>query len=366
MKTLPALLVIILLAAGCVAPAAGPAALPPQTLPGADLTSGQATLPEHITALLEKKAAAIASSKRLRLDKDFSVLDASLGDLNGDGQSDLAVVVERMEDGSPGRRFIVVLLNDGNGGFTAAHTNSTLILDHTSGGVFGDPYEGIAIANGRLLIKHYGGSNFRWSFQTEFQYLNGRFRLVRLTRQDMYTGTGNGEETVCDFVANTVQRSSYSAVDDNESTLLYSGKLKEKAIYLFDTADFDTILKHCEIPFLPSLGYYRFDRFSAPLDLRVTASEALDRVKKQYFPDYKKVLIPWAPSNREAYSKLLFYTVPEYYYQGAGGTLTYFELDIDDANETIGSVVHTILHGAGVSGTFYKVDDASGKVKTLP
>ena len=52
---------------------------------------------------------------------------------------------------------------------------------------------------------------------------------------------------------------------------------------------------------------------------------------EEHYPDFKKSDMPWTKENRENYSKLLFYEVPDYYYLGETGTLTYSSYDYEDS-----------------------------------
>jgi hypothetical protein len=44
------------------------------------------------------------------------------------------------------------------------------VLCYNCGGVFGDPYEGLAIKNGYFSVEHYGGSSWRWTRIITFKY----------------------------------------------------------------------------------------------------------------------------------------------------------------------------------------------------
>ncbi len=36
--------------------------------------------------------------------------------------------------------------------------------------MFGEPYNGIEIDSGTFIVKHYGGSRFRWTYDYVFEY----------------------------------------------------------------------------------------------------------------------------------------------------------------------------------------------------
>ncbi|HRD54252.1 MAG TPA: hypothetical protein PKY96_16560 [Flavobacteriales bacterium] len=62
------------------------------------------------------------------------------------------LLYERMSDG----RRVLQMRND------------SIILCRTCGGVFGEPYEGIEFKDDTLLIRHYGGSSWRWAIMQWF------------------------------------------------------------------------------------------------------------------------------------------------------------------------------------------------------
>ncbi len=106
--------------------------------------------------------------------------DVTFGDLNGDGAEDMAVTgvsevseedAEQTEFGDTYRK-IYVLLRDGEDSFFAAEPVETLAS--WMGGIYGDPYQGICISDGKLVEETYGGSNWRWGYRHVYAYENGR------------------------------------------------------------------------------------------------------------------------------------------------------------------------------------------------
>lgn len=299
------------------------------------------------------------SGNPVYLTEDSRVILAAAGDLSGDGNDDLAIVVEffaKEEDGYGyaeggfGPRHIYILLGNADGDYTVFTKSESLILPHWMGGPFGDPLENVVIEDGVLRIIHYGGSSSRWGYDMRFAYDGGPLALVYMAEISFSTLTANGERTNCDFTNHRIER--YSSDGD----FLYGGELVSE-IYLFDAAAFDEIADCGRIPFLPYLDqdHYRFDRFDKPADLNLSASQALDMVMAERYPDFEKVYIPWTRENRDNYSKLLFYEVPDYYYQGAAGTMAHFCLEIDEDNFR---AVHTVIYRSPDSEKteFYYVD----------
>ena len=42
----------------------------------------------------------------------------------------------------------------------------------------GDPFEGIEIKNGILIINHWGGSSWKWSLSDKYRFQNNQFQLI--------------------------------------------------------------------------------------------------------------------------------------------------------------------------------------------
>ena len=123
--------------------------------------------------------------------KGYDTLAVAKGDLNKDKRDDLVLVlrpdwelseIEITEDSARMEpRLLIVLLNSGEG-FKVAGKSQGAVLCESCGGVFGDPFSGIEINNGVLLIHHYGGSSWRWSSTHKFRYQQTEFVLIGETK----------------------------------------------------------------------------------------------------------------------------------------------------------------------------------------
>lgn len=102
--------------------------------------------------------------------------DMVKGDLDGDGIADLAVTAPdetANEEYGDGRK-IYLFLGQADGSFQILTTIDT--MGAGCGGIYGDPYDGILITDGRLVVKVYGGSNWRWGYTDIYQYENGEMK----------------------------------------------------------------------------------------------------------------------------------------------------------------------------------------------
>jgi hypothetical protein len=217
------------------------------------------------------------SANPVYLSEDSRVILANVGDLTGDGKNDLAVVVEFDSD----QRHIYILLENTDGSYTVANKSESLILERTMGGPFGDPLESVSIEDGILNIKHFGGSSGRWSYNMQFAYENGHLILVKMGVLGYSTHTINGAETIFDFTGRRVERYSWSGGNESwDGLLLFSDELPDE-IYLFDNLTFDEAEAFNHLPFLPYFEHYEFDRFDRPLELKISAAQALDMIMSE-------------------------------------------------------------------------------------
>jgi hypothetical protein len=104
-------------------------------------------------------------------------------DLNGDGRPDAAFVISNGGDASDSnvvKHVLILALRGSDGKLHRSVVNDAAVLDGDEGGVFGDPFQGLSIARGVVVIQHYGGSRDRWSFTHKYRYQNGQWELIGL------------------------------------------------------------------------------------------------------------------------------------------------------------------------------------------
>jgi hypothetical protein len=105
------------------------------------------------------------------------------GDLNGDGRPDVALALgppkeDVLNDETFPPRLLVVLWRTAAGGYRLATVARGALLCMGCGGVHGDPFEGLEITKGVLLVYHYGGSSWRWTLTARFRYQQGDFYQI--------------------------------------------------------------------------------------------------------------------------------------------------------------------------------------------
>ena len=111
------------------------------------------------------------------------------GDLNGDNRPDAAIVIATGAQGYDERagrplfikRALVLALRATDSSLRRSAASDSAVLDGNEGGVMGDPFEGISIERGAVVIQHYGGSRNRWTYTHRYRHQEGGWWLIGLT-----------------------------------------------------------------------------------------------------------------------------------------------------------------------------------------
>lgn len=113
------------------------------------------------------------------------------GDLNKDEISDIAFVIEETSksEETASRRALLIAFGNNDNTYSFLIRADNAILKADEGGVWGDPFEGISIDRGSLLINFYGGSNWRWYSRYRFRFQDNDWYLIGATLGSYFTGT---------------------------------------------------------------------------------------------------------------------------------------------------------------------------------
>ncbi|MGV8983465.1 hypothetical protein [Clostridium sp.] len=111
------------------------------------------------------------------------------GDLNNDGINDVAIVIEGTTkiEGEAAPRSLMILLGNKEKSYSTSVIAEKAVLLSNEGGVWGDPFENIAIDRGSILLSFYGGSNDRWFSSYRFRFQNNGWFLIGATHGSYYT-----------------------------------------------------------------------------------------------------------------------------------------------------------------------------------
>lgn len=105
-----------------------------------------------------------------------------IGDLNNDGLDDLTVIMDKeITLGEKEERNLMILVGQDDGTYRLALKAEMAVRAKDEGGTFGDPFMGLSIDRGSLIIQHYGGSSWRWGDSCRFRYQDGGWYLIGIT-----------------------------------------------------------------------------------------------------------------------------------------------------------------------------------------
>ncbi len=156
---------------------------------------------------------------RMLPDEDDVVEDICRADINGDGTEDIAMTVNYDSDKGTtamcGERCVYVFLGKNDGTYYLADSVAT--YDPASGGMLGDPYQGIAIAGNKLIVQNYGGSAYRWLDTEIYEWNNGLREIYHMTLQNYLYEPGVYDYKVADVVNNTEKQ--YIIREDGEGDI---------------------------------------------------------------------------------------------------------------------------------------------------
>lgn len=299
-----------------------------------------------------------------KLPKDIRIKDICEGDIGNDGIKDVAVVFEYAGDATKDAwypdevndRVLFVYREIRDEYYVVSCKNYNLIKGRTEGGVFGDPYNGIAIEDGMLKVSDYGGSSLRWGHEYYFGYHDDTFALCKYVEYSHSTHTANGVASVYDYTADGMygEMEQYAisfAEADFEPLLIYKGTFSKDTIR-FRGARGSCATETSPKVYLPALVYgkYYYDYFGVSEDVAYirdaslcsSTSETLDKVMKRDYPNMKKVEMELEGGIFENWERLLSYEIPEYYYESDDGDVLYFHsITVED-----GKLIHNICHSA--------------------
>ena len=135
----------------------------------------------------------------------FDILGHRYGDLNKDELStDLILILKAKDEAEtsdmidhPTARPLHIYTRQADGSLQHRAQNDQTVLCVDCGGVFGDPYSGIAIKNGYFSVEHYGGSSWRWTKIITYRYHpdTDGWRLHKIGEENYHSSVPDKVET---------------------------------------------------------------------------------------------------------------------------------------------------------------------------
>ncbi len=134
----------------------------------------------YITLLLFLAVTLLYGQQKLVPDS-YKIVDEIHGDLDQDGIDEKVVAynmtpVEIENDGI--NRELILFKKDPSDNWIIWQRSLNAIGNSSAGGMMGDPYEGIEIKNGILLISENGGSSWKWRHTDKYRFQSNAFELI--------------------------------------------------------------------------------------------------------------------------------------------------------------------------------------------
>lgn len=129
------------------------------------------------------------------VEKGSEALAFEAADLNGDKLQDYVLILEKKamnSDQSPieeGQRPLLIILRKADNSLWLAKRNDKIVFCSACGGVWGDPFESLTAGPKTFTVKHYGGSNERWTNSFKFNYsrIDNTWQLVKVEESTFHT-----------------------------------------------------------------------------------------------------------------------------------------------------------------------------------
>lgn len=170
------------------------------------------------TPLIRPSSAAIANAMKKNTTAYWEIMDTMTGDLNRDKYMDMLIVLRGQDDqerDSVASRPLLILLSNPDGALNFAVRNDNVVLCYDCGGVFGDPYDGLAIKNGYFSVEHYGGSSWKWTKIITFKFSEKENTWLLHRDAGVSFNSGDPEGTETDIVDHKEDYGKLKFVDYN-------------------------------------------------------------------------------------------------------------------------------------------------------
>lgn len=313
----------------------------------------------------EGKELAVNLTKSLAPDlKEFEIEDFVKGDLNGDGLQDIAFVVNAdyfpasmWENGNeiyfaeefPEDRALFVLVQSVDGSYERVR-NAPFLRGKMMGGMRGDPYYGITIADGSLLVCHaWGSSTGSWETAL-WNYEDGALRKSKTIRIDD-SRFAEGYDVRVDY-------------EEGKRWQRYAIAMDGYRMVRVDLSDSE----HPEHEAFPEMELYEesYVIYHEKISTNLSPQEALEAFKDSEALDARWEQIPYAAWQKEGYELLMGVELPDYYYvvSGTDGTEKYFYYEklVTEDGEVYHKICQKTRESQSPNGKSKMVDDRTGKV----
>lgn len=156
--------------------------------------------------------------------KGWHIHEKAEGDLNKDNLPDIAAVIEadkpvkslKETDNDQQPRILFVAFKQADGNYKLSIQSNESIMLSNEGGVFGDPWAGLVIERGTLLVQFYGGSSDRWGYDYRWRFQNNDWFLIGATYTSSSTHDNSFEKYDFNLSTGAAELTQGAALEDEK------------------------------------------------------------------------------------------------------------------------------------------------------
>jgi hypothetical protein len=113
----------------------------------------------------------------------YELLELVQGNLDDDSATEAVAIYDTNTEGELGSVRELIVFKKTNGRWQEWTTSQTAVLESEAGGMMGDPLVAVTIENGLIIIEHFGGSNWKWSYAHKYRFQNSGFYCIGVTTE---------------------------------------------------------------------------------------------------------------------------------------------------------------------------------------
>ena len=110
--------------------------------------------------------------------KYWKLKATAYGNLDDDDAEEAVTVYEMPSIDDGDTEQVLAIFKKENGKWKLWNQTSAPIMSTQSGGMMGNPFDGISISKKSIVIKHFGGSRDKWAYTHRYRFQNGDWYLI--------------------------------------------------------------------------------------------------------------------------------------------------------------------------------------------
>lgn len=116
--------------------------------------------------------------ENISIPKGYTILAEQKGDLDKDGIPELVIVFNTPKQVELGTERQIWIYKRKAGKWAVWHKSTGAVLSSQHGGMMGDPFDGLEIDHGVIVIRHFGGSADKWFYVHRYRYQKNNWYLI--------------------------------------------------------------------------------------------------------------------------------------------------------------------------------------------